>query len=440
MKKKRICLLHSSIILALFLQPLSAEVSMEQAVRNGINLSKTYKNHLLETRSLELAKKNARMRKWFSINSGGSYFFKSDRMEITLPDMNPVPGVVIPGSSMVVGAKHNYDVKLSLTQPIFSGNILSSAVKLETVKLAVAENQVLLSKIETAAGIKKSYFNYRLLQNRLASLNVLIKQLQLHHRKLQDYYREELVKKSDVLETEAKIQEQKLNLQDLLNLVENEKINFKSLCGFDINEVEKNYSEKTLDFDQAFSEFKTCHPVLKTLDERAAGLNIREKMAIGEYLPQVGGFAEIHYGKPGIDFFQNEWSLYFQGGISIDFKIFDWNKRKRDLQIIRCGIEKINNEKTDFIKEGEKHLKQFFAARTMAESKLETVKKLVLIATEDIKLKEGLLKEQQIANIDFLSALTQKERYVSLQNTINTQLELIKVNINQLIGNFEEER
>ncbi len=441
MKKKEICsFLFVLFLIGFFLLPLSAEVPMEQAIRDGIKLNKTYRNHVVETRSLELTKKNARMRRWFNLNSGASYLYKSDQMEISFPDMSPVPGVVIPGSSMLVGAKHNYDIKLSLTQPIFTGNILASAAKLESLKLAVEENRVRLSRIEAASEIKRSYFNYRLLRNRLNSLHILIKQLQLHYRKLQDYFREELIRKSDLLETEAKIREQELSLRDLQNLVENEKIYFKTLCGYDIDEVETGYFEKSGDFDRAFAEFKTAHPVFKTLDEQVKGFHIREKIVNGAYLPQVGGFAEIHYGKPGIDFFQNEWSLYFQGGISIDLKIFDWNKRKRDVQIIRCSMEKIENERADLIKEGERRLKQLFSARTSAESKLETVKKLVRIAVENIRLKKNLLKEQQIDNIDYLSALTRKERWESMKNTIEAQLEIIKVNINQLVGKFEEAR
>lgn len=427
-------------LIALFAVSLAAEVSLEQAIREGINRDKNYKNHLLDTQSIELAKKNARMKQLFTIDSGASYLFKSEQMEITLPDMNPAPGVVIPGFGMSVGAKHNYDIKLSLTQPIFTGHILGSAVKLESVKLAVEQNRVLLSKIETAAAIKRSYFSYQLLQNRLNSLNVLIKQLQLHRQKLQDYYREELIKKSDLLETEAKIKEQVLDIRDLESLVENEKINFETLCGYDIAEVEKNYSEKNSSFEQAFADFKSSHPVLKTLNEQVSAFHIREKMVTGAYLPQVGGFAELHYGKPGIDFFQNEWSLYFQGGISVAFTIFNWSKKKRDLQIIDYGIEKTKNEEADFIEQGEKGLKQLFTAKSAAEKKLETVKELLQISAEDIKLKEELLEEQQIANIDYLAALTQKERCISLQNTIQAQLELINVNINRLTGKFEEDR
>ena len=367
---------------ALLILPLEAEISMKEAVQKGIEINAVYQNHLLESRSIELAKKTALLKKRFNVDSGGAYLFKSQQMEIVLPDMNPAPGVIIPGAGMLAGAKHNYDLKLSLSQPLYTGGILSSAVKLETVRLAVEKNRTRLSQIEIAAEIKTSYFNYRLLQNRLVSLDSLLKQLSLHQERLQNYFREELIKKSDLLETEARIQEQLLNRRDLLNLIEKEKINFKTLCGFDISEVEKNYSEKENAFTRVFAEFKAAHPVLKTLAEQTKGLKIRETMIKGEYMPRVGSFAEIHYGKPGIDFFKNEWSLYFQGGFSISFKIFDWGRLKRQVQIVRYGAEKLENEQADFIKMAEKRFRQLYAAKKSAEEKLETVKKLLQIAAK----------------------------------------------------------
>lgn len=433
------CLIMT-LILALSLPNLPAEITMQQAIQSGIQMSSAFQNQVLETHSLELLEKTARLKKWFNIDSGGSYLYRSEQMEITLPDMNPAPGIIIPGSSMTVGAKHNYDLKLSLTQAIFTGEILTNNAKLAGVKLAAAEKQLLLSKIETAAGIKKSYFNYRLFRDQSEIAQALLKQLQLHLRRQQDFYKEELIKKSDLLETEARLQEQTLKLLELQLLVENEGIHFKSLCGYAVEEIEPNYSEKETDFTRALADFKTGHPMLKALADQIAVYGIQEKIAAGEYLPRIGGFAELHYGKPGIDFFQNEWSIYFQGGVSVDFKIFDWSKQKRDRQIIRYGAEKIKNQQNDFIDQGETALKQLFAAKSTALIRLAAVEKLVQIAAEDSKLKEALLNEQQIANIDYLSALTNEERYISLKKSIQAQLELIKVDIYRLTGKFEEDR
>ncbi len=443
--KKLYLVLFTCVITILLFPAISAAqqaagpVSLEEAVRAGIAMDLETKNYLLDTHSRAAAEAGARSAKGFSLDWSALYLYKSEQMEIVMPDMTPAPGVVIPGSRMTAGAKHNTDIKLALSQPLYTGGALSGAVKLQNLQGSIAGNLLLLSKIQAAAEIKTSYFTYRLLKSRLASLDVLLKQLELHQQRLQDFFREDLVRKSDLLETAAKIHEQTLNRRDLEQQLEQEKINFKALCGYDITAIEENYLETDMEFEQAQDYFNMHHPVLKSFAKRFSALGVNEELVKAKYLPHLGAFAEIHYGKPGIDFFANQWSFYFQGGFSIDMKLFDWNKKKQDLKVLNYELEKLENEKLDFVNGVNKGLQQLFTAKKSVLEKLSTLEQLVQIATEDSELKEQLLKEEQIANIDYLAALTQKERYISMRNTLKIQCELIKVNINLLSGKFETE-
>ncbi|MCP4218189.1 MAG: TolC family protein [bacterium] len=431
-----------TLVLTTFLLflPLAAEITMEQAVEKAVEKNLACKNSRLESKALALDKKNAEMQKRFTIDSAASYLFRSQRMEISFPDSNPAPGIVIPGFTKPAGTKHNFDLNVGVRQPLFTGHILSNNIKRKTSQLTAEKYNFLLDKIETAAAVKTSYYNYRLLNNRLETLNTLIKQLDLHYGKLKDLFEQEMVKKSDLLETEAKIQEQYINRQDLEHAIEKERINFANLCDTDVREMEKHYVEKAKDYAGSFSDFKLHHPALKTLAEKMSELGIKEDIIKGAYLPQVGSFAELHAGKPGIDFFKNKWSVYFQGGISVNFKVFDWHKKKRDVGKLHYRVEKIKNRRQDFISMGEKNLKQLYDAGRTAREKLKTVAALVGIANEDIRLKEELVREQQISNIDYLSALTKKEQYESMQNTLQAQMAIINVNINTLsVGGYQEE-
>lgn len=403
---------------------LSAEgISLEEAIQKGLERSASYRNQVLEEKSLELEKKTAQMKRFFSLDSAGSYLYKSEQMEITLP-----------GKSIKAGAKHNYDLNLSLKQPLFTGNILSNGVKLSALELAVAQNQTLLENIDIAAEIKSSYFNYHLLLDKKDSLETLIRQLNLHLKKIEDFFKEELVRKTDLLETRRKLKEQELNVEDLNHLIAAEKFHFEKLCGVDIDVVSVGYVEKVEDYEGALAAFKASHPLLKTLDRNLAVLSTRGKMVKGGYLPQVAGFAELHYGRPGVDFFKNQWQLYFQGGVSFSFKLFDWDKRKRELLVLDYAGEKVQNQRDDFILEGEKLLKQLFDAKASMEKKLGILDELVQTSEEDVGLKENLYREQQVSNIDYLEALTTKERYESIKKETMMQLELVKVSINRVIG------
>ncbi len=411
------------------------QIPLTQAIADAIAIDGTHQNNGLQAKAQALEKINAQRRKRLTVNASGLYLFKSEQMEISFPASNPAPGIQIPGMSKKAGTKHNFDFKLSVTQPLFTGGMLTNGVKLEDVKAAITANQIQLRKIDVAAEVKTIYFNYQLLKHRTESLTALIEKLKLYEGKQKEFFKEDQIRKSDLLETETKLMEQHLKLQDLETAAQKEAIAFQSLCGHDIKTIIPNYREEDKKLlTDAIAVFKAQHPVLKTLDKQLDAQDIGKKITKGKYLPQIGAFSELHYGKPGIDFFKNEWSLYFQGGINVNMKVFDWQKKKRDLKIADYNKGKIKNQKADFIRSGERILGQLVAARESAMKKQNTLKKLVAVTTEDISLKEQLVQEQQLSNIDYLAALVQKEHYEATLKTIKTQVELLNVSINKVTG------
>ena len=412
------------------------KIPLEKAVEKGIQMDNQYQDRLLDTEISGLNKKKARMKKLFYVDLAGSYLFKSQQMEIAFPASTPAPGVVIPGMNISAGAKHNYDLKLSLVQPIFTGGILSNYVKLGTINQLREKYNADSREIETAGMIKASYFTCRLLESKKKSLSLLIRNLKLHYKKLNDLYKEELVKKSDLLETQIKISETGMKQEELNQLLREEKINFTRLCGFAVEDVEKNYDESIVTLQESLSFFEARHPGLKIIDQNIRMLYLQKKIAAGDYLPRVQGFAELHYGRPGIDFFKNEWSLYFQGGINVNLRIFDWDQLKIEKKTADLTIRKLDNHKEDLVLEVKKKLTQLYAKKKSIEKQSEMVKNIVKFASEDADLKEELVIENQVPNIDYLSALLDKERYQSMQNELLLQLRLIKLNINTLIGRY----
>jgi len=421
---KTFIILLLAVIFVFFPSGTTAEdIPLETAVQKGMERAAALRNRLLDERVKGLEKKNATTRKYFSVDSGASYLFKSDRMHISFP-----------GMSVTAGAKHNYDLNLSVRQPIFTGNILDRSVKVSALQLAIARSQTALEKNEIAALVKSSYFNYRLLGSKKRSLETFTRGLTLHLENLENLYKEELVRKTDLLETRRKLREQEIAIEELSQLMVSEKIGFEKLCGLDIDTIETGYSEAVDNFEGVFREFKSSHPVLEALSNRLAVLSTRGKMVKGEYLPQVAGFAELHYGRPGIDFFKNEWGVYFQGGVSFSLRLFDWGRKTRELTVLDYESRKVVNERDDFVLEVKKRLKQLFGSLRSVEKRMSMVSGLVELADEDVRLKEGLYREQQVSNLDYLDALAMKERYESMKDELKMQYELIKTTINRVSG------
>jgi outer membrane protein TolC len=231
-----------------------------------------------------------------------------------------------------------------------------------------------------------------------------------------------------------------MKLEDLNRLLEEEKINFAGLCTFNIEDIEKSYDEPGGTYGESLEFFKAHHPLLKTIAGNIQLLFLRKKITAGRYLPRVNGFGELHYGKPGIDFFKNEWSLYFQGGIAVNVKIFDWGQLRNDKKIVDFSIEQLNNRREGLITEAQKTLAQLYAGKRTVKKQLELLGKLVRAASRDAELKEELYKEHQAANIDYLASLLTKERYESMKNERAVEYQLVKLRINTLIGRRGEEK
>ncbi len=414
------------------------KIPLERAIEEGLKKDSEYLNSVLDQEKAEIQRQLVAKNKLFRLDFGGSYLYKSQTTKI---DFFPVqiPEVrTVSGQPVEIGLMNNFDFSISLNQPLFTGGVLTNSIKLEEVKKAEAANQKILKMNEFAGLIKSSFFQYLLLARRRQSLITLEKTLDLHRRRLEDLLEEGLARKTDLLETLSKIEEILLSINDMEQAMELEKIHFIKLCSYSPEEIDPSYREKSLSQIEAFSHFRQYHPMLKTLHNQAEILSLQKKITSGKYLPQVSGFAEAHYGKPGIDLYKKEWTLYFQGGIVLKLPVFDWNRLRSEKTLLDYQIQKLENQRAQFVKDITQTLDQLYTSLRMLEEKKDHIDQLVLYSEEDAELKAALYEEKQMPNVDYLSALLNREKNILMREAIQIQIEMIRVNINTLIGNSKE--
>jgi len=419
---------------------LAAKVPLSQAVIHAWELSPGLDSQRLEGDAAAIAGRTALRQKYFSVTFNGSYRYTSDKVQVTMSDFpfQFSPGIP-PGAVVLSAPNDSIDLKISLLQPVYSGGILSNAVRMESLREAAERDLTRLKKIELAGRVKGSFFSHRLFCKKRDALNLMLDILKLHQGRLENFYREELVKKSDLLETRAKADEIRLNLEDLEQVIRSEALQFRTLCGYEPQDIETEASAAVESLPAAREFFLAHHPLLRSLDERARLIAIQKKSIAGSYLPQVSLAAELHYGRPGQNFFVDRWTTYVAGGINVSLPVFNWNKGGRDRSLADIAARKLQNQRLDFIRESEKSLQQMFFQKESLEKKLLLLDGLVANAGEDVGLKGKLYEENQIDNQDYLAALTSQERYISNREELLAQVELLKVGIHTLIGKCEEE-
>jgi outer membrane protein TolC len=428
------------IILAAVAFALPAKVTLSQAVIQAWKISPGLDSQRLEEESAATARLSALRQKYFSVYFSGSARVSSDTVEVKISDFPfPLSPNVPPETIVLAAPGATIDLKMALVQPLYSGGLLSNAVKLETIRAASERELTRLKKIELAGMVKSSFFNYLMFSRKRDSLSFLLSSLDLHLKKVENLYDEELVKRSDLLETRAKADEIRLSLLDLEQLIAAEAVHFHSLSGCDARDIEFQPAAKHGTFAAAREQFLAGHPLLRSLDEKGRSLQVRKRSVTAALLPQVSAFAEAHYGRPGQNFFVDRWTFYVQGGVSVSMPVFNWNKSGRDRELLDIAARKLENQRADFIRESEKSLRQIFLHKESLEKKLVLLDGLVANAAEDMNLKEQLYQENQIDHTDLLAAMTSREKYAADREELLARMEMLQANVDALIGKVEEE-
>ena len=119
--------------------------------------------------------------------------------------------------------------------------------------------------------------------------------------------------------------------------------------------------------------------------------------------------------------------------------VFNWNKGGRDRELADIAARKLDNQRADFIRDSEKSLRQLYLAKESLEKKRVLLDGLVANAAEEIRLKDRLYEESQIDHTDLLAAMTSQERYVADREELLAQMEMLRANLDTLVGKTEEE-
>ena len=413
------------------------KISLPQAVADGLMRSLTYANSLLETEQAEIEAEQARRSRYFSFRSGANYLYQSETMEIEISGVE-IPGFIsIPDRKVQAGVHHNFDLKAGIYQPLYTGGRITGSIHLQEIRKALAENQSGLEKVSLSGTIKSVFFDYLITKKSRDSLLNLKEKLEIHLHKVEDLWEEGLAGKIDVLETRARIREIELKMEDIAQILESRRIRFHRLCGHYPEEVKESYREKTGTMEEALKYFRNHHPAYLILDRRKDLLDTQKRLAEARTLPQISGFGEVHYGRPGVDFFKKEWMLYFQGGVTLNWTLFNGNKAEAEKKVLEKKIRQVHNHKERFLRDIRENLEKLFSRKESLKNKISLAEKVIRDAREETEIKAELYREKQLPNRDYLSALESLEQAKVFQKELEYRLEKVSIQINTLIAKEE---
>ncbi len=135
---------------------------------------------------------------------------------------------------------------------------------------------------------------------------------------------------------------------------------------------------------EASAEGAILRPELRLYDLTSAQLDANEALISTRRLPKAQGFATVGYGSPpGSDFFKDNFDFYYVLGASLRWNIFDWNRTKKEKEIIALRKQIIASGKSDTGQNIQRQLDT-----KMAE--IESLRTLIETGTELVAIRERI--------------------------------------------------
>lgn len=271
------------------------------------------------------------------MNIGGQATYQSDVVSINLP----LPGHPVSFSQ----DKDQYKATIDINQVIYDGGSTHFQKLLENASLQTNLQQVDVDLFKIRDQVNNVFFlllslqeDEKLIRNSLHEINE----------------KQKVVKSSvengaltpsdwDILEAERLKTEQQLAE---IEINRNSSLAILSIL------MSKPIQKATFSLPDArvSDTVKNARPEYHLFELQSQQLENSKLLSHTLIMPKISVFGEGGYGRPGLNFLNNNFEPYYIIGVTFKWNFFDWDKNKHDRQVLDVQKDMINTQKENFDK------------------------------------------------------------------------------------------
>ena len=376
---------------------LARDLTLDQAIDLSLNNSKEMR---ISEKNLDISKLN--VSKAFknalpSVTYTGAYTVgEHERRILTQSERN------------YVSKKRGYTQNLKLTQPLFTGGVVTAGIKGAKAYENIASYSFLQSKIKNRLDTIKIFSDIINAQRNLEALKYSEGVLLKRYQKQEEQLKLRLITKPDILQTEYSIEDIRAQMINVKNVVDTnmEKLYIRTgiskseplnLVPFDIP---NNFSEKiNLDSDlkQAINESLSA----KVAEEQVKVASATRMAAVGDLLPQVSAFASYGTGERTTferSYRDGEWT----GGVQVSWKVFSFGSDLDNYRVAKLQEEQEELRETSTKENIEIDVRSAYLNVVSLEKQVAAQRKAVEAAKANFEMNQEKYDAGLISTIDYL--------------------------------------
>ena len=339
------------------------------------------------------------------LNMGAAFNHQSEVASLELPFALPN------GTRPIIdaGVKDQYDLSVSVIQPIFKGFRTSSLINAANQQLQSKEIEKNIVEDQLLLSVGNLYYQSQLnlLQRRvLVESEKRIENQLTIIRNLMDAEQKTAFDTLEVSSRKLNIQSQLIKLKDgyeiilskIRYLINTE--SFKDLNALKINDVKLIVP----DLQNIQNEAINNRSELKLIDKQKKSVEYNKSALKSSYYPQIFANASYHYAKPGVNFFQNEWMDYYTAGVKLQWELWNWGQSKGEVRQTQLTIEKIELQNEQLKKDILQQVEEAYKNLEMTKTQINLNKNLVALEKERYRIVNENYEQGLSTTIDLNNA------------------------------------
>lgn len=256
-----------------------------------------------------------------------------------MPDMNfdIEIGSVFSGGAMV-------------TQPIYMGGKISTAIKLAKVGVEASKLEDKKSKAEVLESLDKAFYTMIQVQEMVLSAHKYQQVVEEFLRQITSGFNNGMVSRNDLLKVEVRLNEAKLMSQKAENGLRLSRMNLCYLLGYSLSRGDFELEDQQLEpyaIDNIDLDI-TSRPEYAMLEQQTLAKELEIKLTRSEFLPSVTAVGYYGYSNGAtINSSPLLNSAAFSGGVSVSVPIFHWGEGRRKVSAKTRELNMARNQMSD---------------------------------------------------------------------------------------------
>jgi outer membrane protein TolC len=280
--------------------------------------------------------------------------------------------------------KDQYKVTLDAYQTIWDGGNTISKKNITKTNTLMEKNLLKIDIFEIREKVNQLYFGILSLDEQLILLNILKDDINANHKVIASMEQNGQAIQSDldIINIELLNIKQK---QTELQIQRDSHLKMLSLF------LQKELGNNTFLTKPSIADVNygiISRPEIDYYHARRLSLEMQKQSIKAKNLPQIGLFFHVGYGRPGLNFLENKFSLYGIGGVKLVWNFGNWYTSKNEIQIINNSISKVNALEETFRFNTNMKL-------TEEQSKISKLKKMIEEDNEIILIRSRIRKSTE---------------------------------------------